>query len=289
VQHLHHSRQLALTYMKAIAGGQLSHEQRRYIDRAIDLHRASIKFLLPDGGRLFDDLELRALGEAVPLKLPFPCVALEYRVSRQRAPGEPAVIVNGRSLYEDNSFVVAPKRVVYASQMGDTILVDVAFWTSHDNSWRLLPTCAIPVHGYLLRQHPSPTGRPGIAVVTTDPRIPNSAYSDEVGALLCFLNALQCANVHTALSPRRVAVRHAKAALQFDDYHILTVEVPSRPGAGTGAGHEHRSPREHLRRGHIRRLADGRRVWVNATVVASGQGSGKVGKAYALSQSRQGN
>ena len=50
---------------------------------------------------------------------------------------------------------------------------------------------------------------------------------------------------------------------------------------GMPSGH-HRSPREHLRRGHIRRLADGRRIWVNAAIVGAGKGVGVVSKDYAL-------
>jgi hypothetical protein len=34
----------------------------------------------------------------------------------------------------------------------------------------------------------------------------------------------------------------------------------------------HRSPREHLRRGHIRIYQSGRRIWVNSTLVNAGVG-----------------
>ena len=70
-------------------------------------------------------------------------------------------------------------------------------------------------------------------------------------------------------------------ALPFDDYHVLTINVGGqgqREGAANGS---HRSPREHLRRGHIRRLQDGRKLWVNATVVNPGVGA-KVMKDYRM-------
>jgi len=67
----------------------------------------------------------------------------------------------------------------------------------------------------------------------------------------------------------------------FDDYHILTIESPKAAASDGGHGGSHRSPREHLRRGHIRRLEDGRKLWINATVVNAGVG-GKVSKDYRI-------
>lgn len=44
---------------------------------------------------------------------------------------------------------------------------------------------------------------------------------------------------------------------------------------------ERNGPREHLRRGHIRRLPDGRKIWVQACVVGS-RALGVVRKTYAV-------
>jgi hypothetical protein len=46
-------------------------------------------------------------------------------------------------------------------------------------------------------------------------------------------------------------------------------------------GGTHRSPRQHLRRGHIRNLQSGKKVWVNATVVGS-RDNGVINKAYGI-------
>lgn len=62
------------------------------------------------------------------------------------------------------------------------------------------------------------------------------------------------------------------------DYHCLTVTTnrqSSAKGQGTGT---HASPRQHLRRGHIRRLPD-KKVWVNSCVVGS---YGKICEDYRL-------
>jgi hypothetical protein len=95
------------------------------------------------------------------------------------------------------------------------------------------------------------------------------------------LNALACSNVHIERSEPKKSSKKIKSALPFDTYHILTIDVPGNSGGGMATG-SHRSPREHLRRGHIRRLGDGRRIWVNATVVAAGRGAGVVTKDYAI-------
>lgn len=60
--------------------------------------------------------------------------------------------------------------------------------------------------------------------------------------------------------------RKRKGKLPFFSYRTLhiTGETPEKSTIEKGT---HASPRLHLRRGHIRRLADGRRVWVTACLV----------------------
>jgi hypothetical protein len=53
--------------------------------------------------------------------------------------------------YEDASFVEAPRRVVFARETDDWIVINIAFWTTVDAAWRILPECAIPNTEYLVR------------------------------------------------------------------------------------------------------------------------------------------
>lgn len=282
MQHLNYSRQLVKHCMDMLSIPSYNPEVRALVSSVVDLHGTSTKFILPDGGRLYDDRELRALDESVTLRLPYPYLCLEYHSNgRERAMDEPIGLVNGVPQYEREGAVSAPKRVVYARERGGYIVVTVAFWTRHDGVWRVLPECAIPATGYIDRGSVSISGRPSIKVAFKDPRVPISDYMDEIGALMCFLNVLQCSNVHVERSKPKNAGKKIKAALPFDTYHILTIDVPNKAGDGAAIG-GHRSPREHLRRGHIRRLADGRRIWVNATVVAAGRGAGVVTKDYSV-------
>lgn len=281
MEHLNYCRQLTKWCKAMLEEPSLDREGRAILGNVVGLHGASTKFILPAGGRLFDDRQYRALDESEPLRLPYACIALEYESNgRNRGPDEPIWSSSGL-MYEDESFVSAPKRVVFASERDDWIVINVAFWTRTDGIWRVLPECAIPRTGYLDRTKED-RGKVPVRFATSDKRVPLSDYADELGALLCFLNVLQCSNIHIERSEPKKSGKKIKASLPFDTYHLLTIDAPGRAGNSPGVSSQHRSPREHLRRGHIRRLADGRRTWVNAAVVAAGRGGGVVSKDYRI-------
>lgn len=280
-QALNFSRQLAVDCARLLTMEMVPWQLRESAEDAVRLHGSSQKFLLPHGGRLLDDKQYRALDETQPLRLPYPAICLEYEsTGNERPADEPVCFVNGTPKYESSDWVDAPKRVVYAEEIEGWVQITTAFWVKKDATWRVLPRIAIPVTGFLDRSTIL-GGRVAIKYAMQDERISGSDYMDELGALLCFLNALQCSNVgvERAIEPRPVAKR-AKDALPFDAYHVLTVEVPKSFGVQVVGGGTHRSPREHLRRGHIRRLSDGRRIWVNAAVI--GRGAASLHKSYAV-------
>ena len=283
MEHLNYSRQLTKYCKQMLEVPSIGAELRSVMSHVVDLHGASTKFLLPHGGRLFDDLQYRALDEAEPLRLPYPYIALEYNTSgKTRQEDSPIGYLNGAAQYEADSFIVAPKRIVFARERDDWIAITVAFWTQHDGTWRVLPECAIPTMHYLDRsQTIGHLGVP-IQVKMMNESVPMSDYMDELGALLCFLNVLQCSNVHIERSAPKNEGKKIKAALPFDAYHTLTIDANKPATVSVGASHGHRSPREHLRRGHIRRLFDGRRIWVNAAVIGAGKGAGTIKKDYRL-------
>ena len=100
--------------------------------------------------------------------------------------------------------------------------------------------------------------------------------------MLDFLNALQCSNVEVEKIPLKKTALAMRKAIPFDEYHVLAIKVSQIKSIDCGAKNGlHRSPREHLRRGHIRRYANGSKIWVNAAVVNAGIG-GKISKDYRL-------
>jgi len=71
-----------------------------------------------------------------------------------------------------------------------------------------------------------------------------------------------------------------RGALPFDEYHILTLDGHTKTTGNSKTFGDRRSPREHLRRGHIRRL-ENKKIWINSMVVNAGN-HGKIHKSYEL-------
>jgi hypothetical protein len=262
MEHLNYCRQLLMQFKAMAEVPSLEPERLATVQHVMDLCRASKKFILPAGGKLFDDSQLRALDESEPLRLPFSFLALEFPDTWPNRDG----------------VLVAVKRVLFVREDADGVYVRPCAFLEHNGFWIAHRDFRFDRTGYLDRSDPD-------RVVVNAELAPSdnsaSVFRDGV-TVLSFLNALACSNVRIEQSLPRKAGKKVKAALPFDAYHVLTIDVPGRPGERNGIGGAHRSPREHLRRGHIRRLADGRRIWVNATVVAAGRGAGVVTKAYAL-------
>lgn len=100
--------------------------------------------------------------------------------------------------------------------------------------------------------------------------------------MLC---ALACSNTKISESPsgrkRLNKKRASKGKPPFYSYKVLTISNQDA-GAKPIAGSSGRSPRVHLRRGHIRRLAN-KTVWVNSAVVGN-KSLGLVSKDYAVKE-----
>lgn len=105
----------------------------------------------------------------------------------------------------------------------------------------------------------------------------------EVTSLLEFLEALTCSNITTeTLQHENKAVnqkRINKKKLPLYETKILTIETHKTVSASGITHADRRGPRQHLRRGHIRRLSDDRKIWVNSCVIGSIE-RGRIDKSY---------
>lgn len=277
MEHLNYCRKMAKQFRDAAKIPSLDPVMRERVEHCLTLAGTSEKFLLPDGGFLFDDLHLGAIDETMPLRLPFRNIAIEFANSYAGPlnPGEHR----------------SSKRIIFANDDADetSILMRSVCYMDSVGTWVPSMTVSMPRVNFIDRSRPID----GLPALRLDARSRSPDWKEELQnvilearVVLGLLNALACSNVHTERqAPSKVrAAMLKKGALPFDSYHILTVDVPRGPSkllSGSGAIEHHRSPREHLRRGHIRRLADGKRIWVNACLVSAGNG-GKVSKDYAV-------
>lgn len=221
---------------------------------AVAMIQGAQKFLLPHNGELVADEQLRALDEFEALRIPFDIIALEY--SRDVQGG------------------LRAKFVVFVRDMDDVLEVVVATHSRESGGWRRAPIATIPKVGAIRREKGFAEFR---STTTGDDE--DGAVQDALVCFMGFLNALQCSNVVIDKLPAQHRPgKQPKNALPFDSYHVLTLK-PAKGAADGLHNFDHRSPREHLRRGHIRRYASGLKVWVNATVVNPGIGA-RVDKDY---------
>lgn len=265
-------RNMVLQFEKTLELKNSLRTSQPHFGLAMELAAQAKKFLLPPGGRLFDDKEFKALDDSEQLRLPFPVIALEF--------AQP--IINAQDALVGMT-LKSSKRIVFVVENDNWLTLLVVCWIDDQKSWVPFPCMAsIPTTGYLDRTVKDADGRTPIRVKLENENMPVEDFADELGSLLCFLNSLQCANVNIEHPVSNKSGKKIKASLPFDSYHYLTIARQSGPGSGqadaTGQTGGHRSPREHLRRGHIRRLED-RRIWVNAVVVNAGS-AGSVAKSY---------
>lgn len=278
MEHQNYCRHASIRAQAALnhPGSAFSEAQRCHLERFIALSKLSVKFILPPGGRVLDDGDLRGLDAAEKPCLPYDVIALE--ASYPPPQNATAILQEG--------YQGSPKSILLAYYSPDAQWIECIScrWLSPAGYWQLSPPFQIDRNGC---KRVTPDGM-GISIAFGDaPEKLRPTLAADAWALMSFLNALACCNVHVQRSEPKKAGKKIKSALPFDTYHYLTIDVAGHvPGAGTASG-AHRSPREHLRRGHIRRLADGRRIWVNATVVAAGRGAGVVTKDYRFAQQKQ--
>lgn len=253
MQHLNYCRQLRKAAEELASSKAASAELKREALGTISVCSQAQKFLLPPNGRLLHDSELRAL-DGMELNLPHPHIAIEF-------PADDGTV---------------DKTIIFCHQKGDEILMKSAHWgEATGREWLVSQVFGVPRKDYFDRA----SGRIMVSGFLVDGRAA-AHESAAVSILLGLLNALACSNVKAELSQAPGVKGKMLKAIPFDAYHVLVLGG-SRSEAGDGArtGAPGRSPREHLRRGHIRRLPTGARIWVNASVVNAGVG-GRVEKDY---------
>lgn len=250
-------------------------------EKAARLIDVSQRFYLPDGGG--DALGNRPYDEALKelIKLPYEAVAVLREVWHEGADTRHwcisiAVEAGGPisrelELYEGDAMPAVE---------GSMIVISI---NKIEGKWMCMP-CDVLVQpkdgvGYSIRARDvdSPSWR---AIGYSPERFAREFQGDFhcISNLCVLLNTI---NIQKRLSPPPLKIskwRSIRGKKPLYDYHVLQVdgEVWDSPFTSIGAGSGVRS---HLRRGHIRRLGEGRTTWVRATFV-HGSVPGFVDKDY---------
>jgi len=306
-------------------------DDHEYVEHVIGKIKESVHFIVPDGGRIFDDNFKGLNGQEI--RLPFPSITLSYYVPDtekstanstgiKREAGIEYAQGNVRKrlvIAQELDIDLLPKHShAYKSLYGVTekvIVIDAAYyfddrWVT-DNGHIVIPcsweNAKEKAAGQYLEDLRTKKNDDVSFVIYPVPRrkslmqygatVTNTSYQKvyqdfvknmdgEMGTLLEFCEALTCSNVGFE-KVERSKVRgllgaKKKGRPSFETY-TLTIDTPSTrkvyDDADKPEGRTHKSPRQHLRRGHIRMLADGRRIWVNSCVVGS-IANGKIEKDY---------
>lgn len=258
--------------------------------------QAAPKFSMPFGGRLFDT-DLSEM--PTPVRLPFPMVVLEFPTHEY--PLRPLFMElpddkRGDAVEQD---LGRDRIIVIATQDGEEpITLTIVQRAINTDTWVWAPfTVAIAYKREITPDNP--TG----LWMSVNNRYPShnekplsEAWMAKVAATVMKAAFYAVYDMVFALDTNRATVTTVEArklnkaakkrgALPFDSYKVLTIaptsEEKDEPTLPSGETRDHRTPREHERRGHWRRYKSGKEVFIEKLTVNKGVG-GKIIKDYQL-------
>lgn len=272
-----------------------AYEDVRRVKLICDTIHAATHFQIPDGGRILDD-NLRGIrGQQMDIVLPFPEITVSFALPASHhkdIPGLP---------------VIATRRMPIAFESGDNVNMVSVYRADEVDMWSVSP---VGIRFNRKNWEPTDQDIPGTFGTISDtmdagktPRfvgkpfiilesyvnelIKLHGYDDamriamddnaDIGSIFELIEALSCKNVgHEPISKveSKVNERRAKSGkLPLFDIHTLTIEAPGRTGPRREhQGGTHASPREHRRRGHIRRMPNGEKKLIFPVIVNPGVG-----------------
>lgn len=254
----------------------------------IRLMRSAEKFNLPDDGVLLDLKSYRPEYEPM-LRLPYPLVTLEFAV---RTPPEEGSLPSSKRIIlawmqsADTTFKMpsAPERTIYFTQVWFDD--EQGEWEPSPVVWGFNPSELDITDGnfavtgfHHFPCHPEPYER-------FDDRSLSQDLQSAATPLFEFCLTVNCENIESELivpSEKLGAKRKKNGREPFYTYHVLRIPA-AQSGEATEEGSslaDRNSPRAHWRRGHLRRLATGKVVWVRHTIVGTAE-LGRVEKSYLL-------
>lgn len=217
-------------------------------------------FVLPDGGVIFDD-GLKGL-EGMDVRLPFPVITVSFLSDGHK------VLLMAYEQFRDDAVQIC-------------VLVAVEIKT--DGAWSFMPGVATMVNG-TISDGGFDAGVFDKTGYLSDSKANRATVAIGIRPILELCEALSCSNVrhepvekiNPAVNARRV--RAGKSPIYETRRLVINAGQPTVEGHGAVGAHS--SPRQHLRRGHIRRLPTAN-IWVNSCVVGRSE-NGVVNKDYSV-------
>jgi hypothetical protein len=215
-------------------------------------------------------------------RLPFPGVSLEYQNTPHADdggtvwfPDSTVLLVDDLRQYEGgNSYVM-----VYTlwKRQGVWIPSPVAFVLGPETTIRVCANGDVATDVILI-----PVGG-GAVIKDAESDRAIRELADEISVVAHFALLCNCDNVRPvkAFTPSPALVKRARerGKLPPDEYYVLDCFTGEHREHGEAIGGSHASPRFHVRRGHIRRLPNGRLTWVKHCTVGDAA-LGRIVKDY---------
>lgn len=247
------------------------------VNEIVEDIKSSVHFALPDGGKIFDD-DFKGLLDK-ELRLPFPKITLEFHDHID-------IVIQAKEFHKDQTletwFVAENDSEIW-------IFVTMMFKSTKTNHWQLFDqSFCIPSKWDKSFDDGSfnflTSGLFSHLDLEQDQKTIET-FGYHLRSLMEFLEALTCKNVtHQTINTVSKAMndkRIRKGKLPLYEVKELVINVADKHGNLTVAGAGSYSPkRQHLRRGHIRRLEKGN-IWVNSCIVGSAE-LGVINKTYKI-------
>lgn len=262
-------------------------DKKKVLSLASEISKA-VHFALPDNGIILDDGWKGLVTNPDALRLPYPNVTLEYTCSC--FPGVSKVVVLVLEISPDK---INPE-ILEGHSLADVYIA--AFAVCYDNQHKkwvpLLAWNCSSSHSFTQsrnRSHifftdlfdESVTDYGNDPITTATPHH-ESLRTAALVPILEFIEALSCKNITTepleTISASVNARRIKDGKLPFYETKILVLDSKQVAAPSNSQGGSHASPRQHLRRGHIRRLPSGN-IWVNSCIVGDAI-KGVIAKSY---------
>lgn len=258
-----------------------SEQYRKQCKSLCEMLSISQKFYFPDSAHVLNGKEFDSSIRDL-IKLPFDAVAVlsESAIRQTDGSSQPAMRIT--LAFSPNSLTGLSSPIVNANLIKPDEIVLTSFMKPRWSSWKWFGIIC----------HVKPIGERGYQIGAFDTDVARSARTHGVDpslelrddwdsiANLCVMLALQnVRGIKVNVPEKLTQKRERNRKLPLYDYHVLEVDGDIWNSVESGA--EGDGFRSHLRRGHIRRLDEHRRVWVRATFV-KGSIPGFVNKEYKL-------